>query len=363
MSRSRILVFRPGQLGDTVVALPALHVIRQNWPAARIALLHDVHDGAGYPSAESVLKDSGLVDEFIPYRPAGSLPGRLTKAMGLLLKIRPKRFDTFVYLAPAIRSPRQRKRDVRMAHLWGIESVIGDVDFPAPGTGIPRGSNCPFEADVLLQRLSYSGLAVPAPNSGCMDLGLGAGEIEGAKRWARALGIAPGRRLVAVAPGSKMPAKRWPVERFVSTVAGLIAACDVWPVVFGGPEDAEAGTAMVKQWGRGSICAGTMSVRQSAAARAHCRLFLGNDAGTMHLAAAVGVPCVAIFSARDTRGTWYPYGPQGHVVFREEIECEGCMLTVCKERDNECLKRVDVPRVEAACRAILSKPTSPGAAC
>jgi len=96
--------------------------------------------------------------------------------------------------------------------------------------------------------------------------------------------------------------------------------------------------------------AGSLSVLESAEALRRCTLYLGNDTGIMHLAAAVGTRCIAIFSARDHPGKWYPYG-QGHVVIRKQIPCEGCYLTVCEEHRMACLMEINV---EEVCQAVLS---------
>ena len=83
-----------------------------------------------------------------------------------------------------------------------------------------------------------------------------------------------------------------------------------------------------------------------------CALYVGNDTGTMHLAAAAGTACVALFSARDWPGAWYPYGvPQR--VFRTALECEGCYLVACAERGNECLTRIGVGEVIDGCTDLL----------
>jgi len=123
-------------------------------------------------------------------------------------------------------------------------------------------------------------------------------------------------------------------------------------VVFGGKEDRVIGEWLLEKWGRGYNAAGALTLRASAAALKRCALFLGNDTGTMHLAAAVGVPCVGIFSSREPPGLWFPQGDR-HRVFRSEIECENCGLIECIERANECLKKIKVDEVFEACRELL----------
>jgi len=113
------------------------------------------------------------------------------------------------------------------------------------------------------------------------------------------------------------------------------------------------GAWLLDRWGSGYNAAGALGIRSSLAAMKHCELFIGNDTGTMHMAAAVGLPCVAIFSSRERPGLWYPLG-EGHRVFRSAIDCEGCGLVECLELGNECLKRISVEEVLSACRELLA---------
>ncbi|HTK37882.1 MAG TPA: glycosyltransferase family 9 protein, partial [Pyrinomonadaceae bacterium] len=82
-----------------------------------------------------------------------------------------------------------------------------------------------------------------------------------------------------------------------------------------------------------------------------CTLYLGNDTGTMHLASAVGVPCVAIFSAADRAGQWEPFGNNNYVL-RKRVECEGCGLDICCFQ-NMCLDLISADEVYAACVGVL----------
>ena len=73
------------------------------------------------------------------------------------------------------------------------------------------------------------------------------------------------------------------------------------------------------------------------------------------LAAAMGTPCVAIFSSRDLPGMWYPYGSQ-HTVLRREVECSGCMLNDCVKQKMKCIRAISVDEVHSACMKYL-RPT------
>ena len=353
----RLLAFRSGQLGDMIVSLPALWAVRRHWPEAKLTLLCDVHPGRNYVLGSDIFGGSGLYDDLEHYEVPAAGEARLRttlRQLRLLLRLRARRFDALVYLAPSIRPPAHVRRDVRFFRLAGLRRIYGADHFPPvprkqPGQPFPVGEH---EADLLLARLQADGIAVPARGQGSLDLRLGAVEAAAVARWQATLPPDGGRLWLGVGPGSKMPAKRWPLERFGEVVKRLMAQHDIWPVVFGGREDRESGDRLLAGWGRGYNAAGALSVRASAAALQQCALYLGNDTGTMHLAAAAGTPCVAVFSARDWPGAWYPYGVAQRV-FRTALDCEGCYLVECVERKNECLNRISVEQVLAGCESLL----------
>jgi len=158
------------------------------------------------------------------------------------------------------------------------------------------------------------------------------------------------RTLVGFGPGSKMQAKKWPKERFAEVGESLIKSHDIWPIVFGGPEDKTIGDELVSAWGRGYNAAGVLGLREAAEGLSRCALYIGNDTGTMHLAAAVSTPCVTVFSARDLRGKWDPYG-KDHIVLRRDIDCAGCKLESCEHKS--CLMQIEVDEVIQPARSGL----------
>ena len=354
----KILVFRIGQLGDTIVALPAMWVIRRQFPEAELTLLCDRHPGKAYVLAADLLKAAGIFNRFQTYVVDGQAGGvmlRLARLAQLGTKLRRRRYDALVYLAPSTRTPAQVERDRMCFRLAGIRRFYGMSGFrllprKVSGHALDR---TPSEADLLLERLAADGLPVPPPGQGCMDLGLGEAEEAEVKNWLKDQVNDDGRPWIGIGPGSKMPAKRWPEERFREVVSELVRQCDVWPVVFGGAEDSSMGRRLLGAWDRGYNASGVLSLRGASAALKRCRLYLGNDTGTMHLAAAAGVPAVAIFSSREWPGMWFPYGVEQKVL-RSQIECEGCGLIECVGRGNECLNRISVSGVLEACAARFS---------
>jgi len=356
-SPKRILVFRIGQLGDTIVALPAMWAIRKHFPHAQFVLLCDRHPGKTYVLAADLLGGTGIFDRFESYVVDDSTRGKALRAWHILelwSRLRRQRFDMLVYLAPSTRTQKQVARDRKFFSATGIKQFLGMEGFPnlprkLPGQALGATVS---EADLLLARLGADGVPVPSAGMGSLDLCLGATEQREVDAWLREIPSAGQRAWVGIGPGSKMPAKRWPEGRFRDVVAKLIQDFDVWPVVLGGVEDRELGNRLCAQWGCGHNAAGVLSLRGAAAALQRCVLFLGNDTGTMHLAAAAGIRCVAVFSAREWPGMWHPYGIES-LVLRSPIECEGCGLVECVERRNECLSRIQVNEALAACESWL----------
>ena len=107
-SSKNILIFRTGQLGDTLVSVPALHAVKGKYPAVQITLLHDVHPSQRYVLASKVLEHSGLIDRFLYYDPADK---RLWNLLQTILKIRNAKFDLLIYLPQSSRTLKQVHRD------------------------------------------------------------------------------------------------------------------------------------------------------------------------------------------------------------------------------------------------------------
>jgi heptosyltransferase III len=350
---SRILVYRIGNLGDTVVALPAIQAVRRRFPQARMTLLTERNPNSRLVVASDVLPD-GLFDDCVTYN---SSDGRTDprNLLALLPRLRRLRCDLLIYLAPRRRSGWSVDRDLLFFKLAGIRRIIGYRGRVALGPRHPREPlrALEHEADYLLDLVAQGGIPVPQLSERRIDLGLGAAELSFAQNYLRSRAVPLEGFPMAFSPGSKGESKRWPEDHFAQIGVRLVKAYDIFPIVFGGPEEAGLGDRLVAAWGRGVNTAGQLSIRQSAAALSFCRLFVGNDSGPTHLAAAVGVPCVGIYAAIDFPGRWHPYGRQ-HVVIRHDLECTGCMLARCTTREMRCINSVTVEEVMDACDRLIA---------
>jgi lipopolysaccharide heptosyltransferase II len=166
-----------------------------------------------------------------------------------------------------------------------------------------------------------------------------------------AIGNQPVR--IGLCPGAEYgPAKRWLPERFAEVAAKISAQSSAQWLLFGTKNDAAIGDQIagaindhcVNRIGQTTLDELINELRE-------CRLLLTNDTGTMHLAALLGVPVVAIFGSTEPRLTG-PLG-NGHVVLRHHVECSPCFLRKCPI-DFRCMKAVSTQEVVDAVLSILA---------
>ncbi len=223
----RLLIYRFGQIGDTVAALPALWHLRSQFPDAEFTLLSETPGRGGQLPPNLVLPSQGLVQRYLKYQGGKSITGLLSQAM-TVIRLRAMRFDAMVYLLPSIRTAAQRRRDEGFFKWAGISRRMGFLGFP--DDPLPRNEDgslktVPHEADALLHRLTLDGLPTVVPGKGRMDLDLIAEERQVAKDWLTRHGVSAGKWF-ALCHGSKWSSKCWPTERYVEVVRSL--SC-TWP--------------------------------------------------------------------------------------------------------------------------------------
>ena len=159
---------------------------------------------------------------------------------------------------------------------------------------------------------------------------------------------------IGLCPGAEYgPAKRWLPERFAEAAAKITAQSSAQWILLGTKRDAAIGDQIAAAIG--DHCAnriGQTTLEELIAELRRCSLLLTNDTGTMHLAALLGVPVVAIFGSTEPRLT----GPLGnrHVVLRHHVECSPCFLRECPI-DFRCMKAVSADEVAGAVLSILGK--------
>jgi len=331
----RIGIRATNWLGDAVMSLPAIRVIRQVCPRAEIAVV-------ARPAVAELYARESCVNRVIPCPQPQSLRSRRAFAA----RLRAEHFDAALLLPNSFdvaltawlaRIP-ERIGYARDGRGWLLTRAI---PRPEPGD-IPR-----HERFYYLELLRRAGLIEHFPESSAIRLEcIPAAREAGAARL-RELGVEGGA--IGISPGAAYgDAKRWPPERFAEAGRAVATALNASVLVFGSVVERELCEAVVVALRGAGVAArnlaGVTTLREFIDLAAVCRLYLTNDSGAMHVASALGVPTVAIFGATDDATTG-PTGPLARVV-RAHAECSPCLLRNCPI-DHRCMTRVTPERVAA----------------
>lgn len=345
-SPKRILIYRIGSLGDTVVALPSLHQIARAFPNSERRLLTNFPVQVKAPPSAAVLENTGLVHGYFRYAVGTRSVRGLLALAWQLIRWRP---SALVYLNPA-RGVAAARRDVLFFRLCGIRTIIGAplTDSMQRNLRNENDTNHESEAQRLTRNIAALGKADLA-NASNWSLHLTPVEHE---RAGELLAPIAGRPFFAISLGTKVLTNEWGRDRWRELLRRLALAYPGHALVaFGAPIDKEQSDYVAEGWLQASpstdsflnLC-GQLSPRESAAALSRARLFIGHDSGPMHLAASVQTQCVAIFSARGLPGVWFPFGNKHKVLYRQ-VDCHGCGLMTCTVEQKKCIYSITVDEV------------------
>jgi heptosyltransferase-2 len=338
----KILVRATNWLGDAVMSIPALREIRRACPQAELVIL------ARQWVADLYARED-FCDRILVYDNKGRHAGTMGK-LRLANELRRERFDEAILLQNAFDA----------ALLAFLARVPVRVGYARDGRGwllteavrVPEPGAIPdHQRFYYLELLRRTGRINALPE--CADIKLGGVEAAasaGRKRWAtRGLPTGP---WIGVSPGAAYGgAKRWIPERFAAAARSLADELGANIAIFGSPAEAELCETIAAQAGAGAhSLAGKTSLAEYIELAATCSVYLTNDSGPMHVAAALGLPTVAVFGATDHIAT----GPSASwaKVVRRQVECSPCMLRECPI-DHRCMTAVTTIEVVTEARALL----------
>ncbi len=335
----RILVRSTNWIGDAVLATPALAALRAGFPQAKITLL-------AKPAVAELLQCHPAIDDIALYRDPGPHAG-LGGKLSLAIQLNRGRYDLAVLFQNAFEA-------AAITALAGIPNRYG---YATDGRSLLLTHRVPLtpkirrkhQVEYYLELLKPLNMPVEpaAPTLRTIP-----GEDAAAAEHLRAFGVKPDRVVIGLNPGSVYgSAKRWLPERFAQVADRLAAEHEACVLIFGGKGEEELGTTIAGMMTAPTIVfSGRTTVRQLMALIKRCRLFITNDTGPMHIAAAFGVPLVAIFGPTNP-ATTAPYGP-GHELVRHPVECSPCLLRECPI-DHRCMQWIGADVVHTAARRQL----------
>jgi ADP-heptose:LPS heptosyltransferase len=347
----KILVYRTGSLGDSIITLPCFHKIRKDFPGAYIVLLTNKPGVSKAAPMESILGSGYFFDEVLNYPVGVRNPLVLVQ---LILQLRSMKFDLMINLTTTRLTKASALRDLYFFKLAGIKKLVG---FPTAEENVevridPETGEQEWESKRLARRLSYFG-NIPLEDDAYWDLRFTKEELQEASSVLHPYNK---RQVIAICAGTKMQSKDWGRENWLRLIGNLKKKYPGWVLVMiGAPDELALSEELLTAWdGDGVNLCGKTSPRVSGAVMKHASLFVGHDSGPMHLAACVGTPCVAIFSSRNLPRQWFPRGEHNRIIYHA-VDCGGCRLEVCIEQAKKCILSITVDEVANAIGEVINE--------
>jgi heptosyltransferase-1 len=346
----RILIFRIGSVGDVVAAIPTLGAIRRRFPNAHICLLTSP-GGQGAPGAQELIRPGSLVDSLVVYhQPDISTWGGRKR---LARKVRSGQFDLYIEIPDVLAPFRRTMQSMMLARIAGCRYAVGFQMGGSRRFSRTQALHGTFqrESDRLLYKVR--GVLDLKP-SNSVRLPVSAADHDFVRELLLEKGLAANHEIVVLHVGGKRAANCWFEERYAAVADWIQTSCGMRTVFTGVASERERIHQVRRQMRtQPIIVCGELNLLQTAALLERARLYVGNDTGPMHIAAAMGTPVVAIFSARDFPQQWYPQG-DGHVVLRRDVPCSPCFQDLC-DRGLACLDLIQIETVRNAVQLQLSR--------
>jgi len=331
----KLLIRATNWVGDAIMALPALRAIRTRFPDAEIAIL-------ALPYVADIYRGQGIADELIGYHRKGEHAGFRAREK-LAAELRSKRFNTALLLQNAFDA-------AWIAWRAGIPERIG-YNRDARGLLLtnairtPRASEIPaHEKFYYLELVKRAGWIDAIPDVPEISLLVTEEQSRRAEEKLQSCGSKPGAVRIAVGAGAAYgSAKCWPPERFAAAINQLLKARGAEVILFGTSGEAAVSAAIQAGLEQAALdLTGRTEIAALPALLSRCTAFVGNDSGAMHVAAAVGLPVVAVFGPTDPHGT-APVTPRCSIV-QEKPYCSPCFLRRCPT-DHRCMTVIAPERV------------------
>jgi heptosyltransferase-2 len=329
---SRILVRGVNWVGDTVLSYPAVQQLKTFFPKSHLAVL--------VPSyLVDLWKTFPYVDEIIPFQKKGGI-GSIWEDLNLSQSLKERNFDLAVILPRSFRSALH-------IFLARIPIRIGYRDewrslFLTHGIRRTQEVLQGHRVYYYLKLIEPFGKSEPPPSP---RIFLREEDRKWADRMLKDLGIPEGKPLIGMNPGASYGlAKCWNPDRFGELGKRLANKWETKVLLFGKEGERPIIYEILRHLGiKGIDLVGKTGLLQLAALLERCTLLITNDTGTMHVAAAISTPVVALFGSTPplTTGPW----GEGHVVVRKDVPCSPCWKRICPT-DHQCMERITVDEVE-----------------
>lgn len=330
----KILAVRIDHLGDVLMTRPALQLLRGLYPGVQIHLMTS-------PEAARLLKDDPCVDNILTFEKnwftrGGRFFEIIQGAFRMCRELRAQSYDAAI----------EFRGDFRTILLLALAGLPFRVGYGITGGGFLLHRSTPYpwsshQVEANIRLLEVLNPAVSKEDIFVPKLKVSEDRDSYYKKMLREGN--PSLPVLVIHPGAGYPSKQWPDEKFAQ-LAQRLTREKIARIVFIGTADEKKDSRCSLRPEDGIDLRGKTPLEDLPALLAHCDLYLGNDSGPAHLAAAQGVRVLSLFSGTNDADLWRPWGERVTLI-QHKVPCSPCEAKICPLAHHDCMRKISVEEV------------------
>lgn len=323
---NKILIIRLRFMGDVLLTTPVIKSLHVNYPDAYISYLTE-------KNYFDVLSGNPYINEILTL----DTDNKFLSQLELIMKIRKEKFDLVIDLFGNPRS----------ALITFLSKARYRLGFEFRGRKyayniISDEKNIKSIIDVYLNTLKKIGIDHPGKE---LYFPITPQYENYALKYFSENSINSDKLIVGLNPGASHPSKQWGDKKFALLAEKLIERYNAQLIIFEGPKEKKLAGEIAKLINKKVSIAKDINLKQLGDLIKKCKVFITNDAGPMHIAAAVGTKTIALFGQGEPE-IWFPYEEKNKfVALHEKVECSPCHLDICNQSIHKCMDLITVDKV------------------
>ncbi len=319
----KILIFRRGLLGDSLMTIPALKIIREKNKNINITYLSEKHINKNFVNPEKVLSNFKLVDNFLQFNVGSNKLFKIFEIIKFLISQRKQRYDLAYFINTSDYSRIYLFFNYLFLKFLNSKNVI-----------IPKNNNLTFllkknffkihESQIIINTISNK---IPSLDEIYNLYKLKVDKNEDIKNTDYIKKFKK-YKYVGVGHSSNWKSKIWNSKNYFKLLKIIKERYNLEPAFFGIEDEFNDAEKIKNRLGFGLNLCGKLSISDSISILSNCRLYVGNDSGLSHMAALSHVPSIVIQASVDIKGRWDVLNPKAFTL-RPKIDCSGWAESDC----------------------------------
>lgn len=336
-----ILIIQTAFLGDVILTLPVIQVLKKNIPDSKIDFLC-------IPKTSQILKNNPYINEIIIYDKKKS---NVNDSLKLINRLKRNKYDMII-------SPH---RSFRTALISYLSCAKKSISFDKSSLSFLYDIKIPYEKKIHeikrnLNLLESSGIItdeIVKP-----ELFPGKEEADRINKLFVENKISTEEKIIIIAPGTVWKTKRFPEEKFVR-LCDLLKSTDIKIILIGGEEDKKISAYIITNSQNKNLinATGDLSILESTELIKRAALLITNDSAPLHIANSAGIKVIAIYGATVPSFGFYPYGKNDIVIETHGLSCRPCSIhggNKCPVGTFDCMMKISEENISDEVKKILS---------